>query len=130
MQSPSLARVRFEFTRTKHQVVSHCVGTRIHIPRRLLGGGGGMHAHPRKVVAKPLLHLLAQCRLEWLAGTGQSVLHTGGCRSSLIGRSPSHALAADWGRRWRCQDLIGDPVCFLFVDIPRLVYFELSLDHP
>jgi hypothetical protein len=58
-QSPSLARVRFELPRTKHQIVSYRVGTRIHIPRRLLGSRAGMHVHSRKVPAKALLHLLA-----------------------------------------------------------------------
>ncbi len=35
--------------------------------------------------------------------------------------------AANGGMRRRCHHLIGDPVRFLFVDIPRLVNLEFGL---
>jgi hypothetical protein len=63
------------------------------------------------------------------------VLYTGVRRGTSTDRLPSRPLdtrscASDWDVRWGCQDLTGDSVCLLFVDIPRLVYFELGLDQP
>jgi hypothetical protein len=91
-QSSSLTRVRFELARTKHQVVSYRVGTRIHIPRRLLGSRAGMHAHPRKVEAKAPFHFPLYRRVERLACAGQGVVHTGRGDSGFIDRLRDNAL--------------------------------------
>ena len=93
-----------------------------------------MHAHPRKVEAKALFHFPLYRRVERLAGAGQGVVHTGRGDSSFSDRLRGDALdtrcAADERGILRSLDLVGNSVCFSFVDVPGLVNLEFGLHHP
>jgi hypothetical protein len=58
-QSSSFVSAGLEPARTKHNVVSHGVGTSVQLSRGLLGGFARMHSHQGKVVAETLFHVLA-----------------------------------------------------------------------
>ena len=61
------------------------------------------------------------------------MLHTARSRNRLIAGlpyiAPNLPRAVDSTMSWRCQDVPGNSVCFLFVAISRLVNLELGLDH-
>lgn len=132
-QSPSRQCLRFKLTRTKHQVVSHRVGTCVHVPRRLLGHRTEMDTHPRKVPTEALLHLQTQRRLKGTASAGQDILDAGGSGRSFTSELSRDALdtrrLAGHGLRRRCQHLAGNPVRFLFVDVPWFIDLQLGSDH-
>lgn len=74
-QPPSHVRLRYEPTRTKHYVVTHCVLMGVYVSCRLLGSRVGMHPHLRKVITEALLHVLLQRRLQWLASPGKRLVY-------------------------------------------------------
>ena len=93
-----------------------------------------MYAHPRKVVPKALFHFPLYRRVEWFAGAGEGTLHTGRCAGSFSDRLRDNAVdtrcAAHERGSLRSLDLVGNSVCFSFVDIPGLVNRKFGLNDP
>jgi hypothetical protein len=67
--------VRRILASAKGDLVAHGVGQGAHGLGRLGGLPARMYAHARKVVAEARLHHGAGCRIQWLAGCAQHVMH-------------------------------------------------------
>ena len=93
-----------------------------------------MHANLRQVAPKALFHFPLECRVKWFAGAGEGMVHACRCGSSFSDRLRDNALdtrcAADERGSLRSLDLVGNSVCFSFVDVPGLVNLEFGLHHP
>src|SRR5712664_2164880 len=91
-----------------------------------------MHPHPAEVVAEALLHVVAQHWLQQFARADKGLIYTGRRGIHMPGRLHGKALDAWWCAADRLmyrrrQHLMGDPVCFLFVDISGLANLEFGL---
>ena len=73
-QPPPLTRPHGKPTLTKDDVATDRIGTRVHVPRRLLGGRAGMHAHSGKVVAEAPFHILPKRRIQRPARAGEDAV--------------------------------------------------------
>src|SRR5262245_30553341 len=124
--------MRNVFSAAKCDVLTDCISMGVHIARRLRGRAIDMNAYLRKVVAEALLHVLPQFWIQWPAVTRKRLVYTGGCLIRLIAASSYVALdrrccLPNIRMSCRCQHLVGNPICFLFVEITWLINPEFRL---
>jgi hypothetical protein len=73
-----LVRPRRESTRTKYNVMSHCVRLGVHVPRRCRSRCVGMDAHFGKVVPEARFEIGPRRRVERLPRRAQHLMHDAG----------------------------------------------------
>ncbi len=114
--------------------VTNGVGTGIYIPRRLFGRWAEMYANPRKVVAQSAVPFPAVSSGRVVCRRWRGPLHTGRCAGCFSDRLRDNAVDARCATHergsLRSLNLVGNSVCFSFVDIPGLVNLKFGLNDP
>jgi hypothetical protein len=93
-----------------------------------------MYPYRRKITAESVFHFLPYGRVQRSAGGGEDTVYAGGRRRIRVaGCVPDVSLdlgrpAGNGGIRWHRQDLIGDPVGFLFKCVAGLAHRHFRLE--
>jgi hypothetical protein len=100
-QAASLLRARSKATLTKHNVVTHSIGTGVQFSCRFLSRSVCMDPHTRKVVPEARLEVGSRRRIQWPASRAQYFMN-------------------DWRRPKRCRRVCGQ-VCYVESLLDRVV---------